>query len=192
MIEPTEKVSGEQPQDRVVNLLDREAPPGYSTEWTAHVAAEKKGVEPGIKSVVIFRIDKEWLALSTDMFQEVIDQYTIRTLPDHRGGIVKGLINVRGELLLCIALEVVLGMENTEVRTPKDRLLIFGRGRFAVQVSEVFGVHRYHPNELRLTPATLRNASSGSYTLGILRWQGNAVACLDEALLLYALNKGLA
>ncbi len=146
MIEPT------------VNLLDREAPPGYSTEWTAHVAAEKKAAEPGIKSVIIFRIDKEWLAVPTDILQEVIDNYTIRTLPDHRGGIVKGLINVRGELLLCIALEVVLGMENAEVRTPKDRLLIFGRG--AVCGASERGV-RSTPISPKTVTAHARDAAQG-------------------------------
>ena len=175
-----------------VNLLNREAPPDYIAEWTAHVAAENKAAEPGTQSVVIFRIDQEWLALPTDSLQEVMDHYTIRTLPDRRGGIVRGLINVRGELMLCIALEVLLGVGTVKTRSPKDRLLIFRRGRFAVQVNEVFGVHRYHPDDLRLPPATLRKSSSGSHTIGILRWQTKAVACLDDAFILCALDKGMA
>jgi chemotaxis signal transduction protein len=93
--------------------------------------------------------------------------------------------------MLCIALGVVLGTGTIEGRSPKDCVLIFRRGRFAVQVNEVFGVHRYHPNDLRLAPATLRKPSSGSYTIGILRWQTKAVACLDDELLLRALNKSL-
>lgn len=177
---------------QAARLLNREAPRDYISEWTAHVAAENKTVEAGTQSVVIFRIDKEWLALSTGSLQEVMDRYTIRTLPDRRGGIVRGLINVRGELMLCIALEVVLGMEPVEAGSPKDRLLIFRRGHFAVQVNEVFGVHRYHPDDLRQAPATLRRASSSSHTIGILRWEAKSVACLDDELLLYTLNKGLA
>jgi chemotaxis-related protein WspD len=177
---------------QAARLLNREAPPDYISEWTAHVAAENKTVEAGTHSVVIFRIDKEWLALSTDSLQEVMDRYTIRALPDRRGGLIRGLINVRGELMLCIALEVVLGMEPVEARSTKDRLLIFRNGHFAVQVNEVFGVHRYHPDDLRKAPATLRKASSSSHTIGILRWQSKSVACLDDELLLYTLNKGLA
>jgi chemotaxis-related protein WspD len=194
MTELTDDQSANHQRSAALKLLDREAPAEYVSEWTTHVAAGKNAAEPGTKSVVIFRIDKEWLALSTDVFQEVTDHGTIRTLPDRRWGIVRGLINVRGELLLCVALETLLGMERVAARMPKDRLLIVGHGsgRFAVQVNEVFGVHRYHPNELRLAPAILLKASSGSYTVGILRWKGTTVACLDEALLFSALSKGLA
>jgi len=192
MRDPAGTPLADQPRGLEVRLLDREAPPEYLTEWTTLVGAERISAKPGTRSVVIFRIDAEWLALSTAVLQEVMENYTIRTLPDRRSGIVRGLINVRGELMLCIALEVVLGMENAGARASGDRLLIFGRGRFAAQVSEVLGVHRYHPEDLRLTPATLRNASSGSYTAGILHWQGKTVACLDDDLLLFAVNKGLA
>ena len=83
-------------------------------------------------------------------------------------------------------------MDTTNPRSSKDRIIVLARDRFAVQVSEVFGVHRYHPNDVRPAPATLRKASSGSYTAGILPWDGKAVACLDKELLLYAMNQGLA
>ena len=192
MRDPAGTPLADQPRGLEVRLLDREAPPEYLTEWTTLVGAERRSAKPGTRSVIIFRIDTEWLALSTAVLQEVMENYTIRTLPDRRSGIVRGLINVRGELMLCIALEVVLGMENAGARASGDRLLIFGRGRFAAQVSEVLGVHRYHSEDLRLAPATLRNASSGSYTAGILQWQGKTVACLDDDLLLFAINKGLA
>jgi chemotaxis-related protein WspD len=175
------------------SLLDRETLSDYVAEWTAQVGAGKEVVLPGTKSAVIFRIGKEWVALFTGLFHEVIEQSAIRTLPGRRGGVVRGLINVRGELLLCIALEVVLGIENAAERSPKDRLLIFGRGRdrFAVQANEVFGVHRYNPKDLSPTPPTLRKTSSESYTDGILHWQGTTVACLNEDLLLKALTRGL-
>lgn len=41
--------------------LDRVMPDDYLREWTQHVAAEKKSVEPGTKSVVIFRIGVDWM-----------------------------------------------------------------------------------------------------------------------------------
>jgi chemotaxis-related protein WspD len=53
-------------------------------------------------------------------------------------------------------------------------------------------VQRYHPKDLRLTPATLRKAASGPFTTGVLCWKERTVACLDESFLLYALNRGLA
>jgi len=190
MTEQTGKPPLSQQQGAARKLLDRDPPPSYLSEWTAHVAAEKTSVPQGTKSVVIFRIEMEFLALSTDLLQEIIDHYTIRTLPGCASRCVRGLINVRGELLLCIALEGVLGMERAGAGSPTDRLLISPRP-IRGSGKRSFGVYRYHPSELRLSPATLRKAEAGSYTIGILPWQGKSVACLDETLLLYAIDKGL-
>lgn len=175
-------------------LLDREVSEDYLREWTAHVALERSVVEVGTKSVVIFRLATEWLALPTGMFQEVGEQCTLRTLP-HRGGILSGLVNVRGELLLCVSLDVVLGLEKApevQKRASLERLLICNSrgGRLAFPVSEVHGVHRYHPGELRDPPATLARAA-GVYIVGVLPWKDRTVGCLDDELLLYALDKGL-
>ena len=192
MSKMTETSSDEQRRDAALELLNRESPQDYVAEWTAHIASTTNAKDSGTQSAVIFRIDREWLAIATDFVQEVIENYTIRTLPGQRDRIVRGLINVRGELLVCVALDAVLRMNTTSPRSSEDRIIVFARDRFAVQVSEVLGVHRFHPNDVRPAPATLRKASSGSYTVGILRFEGKTVACLDTELLLYAMNQGLA
>jgi chemotaxis-related protein WspD len=180
-------------------LFDRLVPEDYLREWTTHVAARKKVAEAGTKSLVIFRFATEWLALPTDTLQEVVDRCVVRTVPHHRGGILSGLANVRGELLLCVSLGILLGLEKadrvhrTEKRTSDGRLLICNRkgDRVAFRVDEVHGLHRYHPRELRDVPATLSKAA-GAYIVGLLPWRDRTVGCLDEELLFYALNKGLA
>jgi chemotaxis-related protein WspD len=182
------------------HLLDREVSEESLRESTAHVSAKKNVVELGTKSVVIFRIATEWLALPTDAVQEISELCTLRRLPDDRRGILKGLVNVRGDLLLCVALEVILGLDKaavaqeiTDSKTAR-RLMICKRSnaRLAFQVSEVHGLHHYHPRELRSAPATLANAAEGVYALGLLAWKDKTVGCLDDELLFYTLNKGLA
>ena len=181
-------------------LLDREVTAEVLRESTAVVAAKKDLIERGTTSVVIFRVGAEWLALPTGVVQEVTDRCTIRTLPDHRGGILSGVINVRGELLLCVSLSALLGLDQvagvraTGMKTSSDRLLICKRseGSLAFQVSEVHGLHRYHSRYLRDAPATLTLAAGGTYTLGVLPWNDRIVGCLDDALMFYALNKALA
>jgi chemotaxis-related protein WspD len=189
-----------QRSDSTTRLFDREVPDNYLQEWTSHVAAKKKVTEIGTKSVVIFRIATEWLALPTEVFQEVVDQVVVRTLPHQRGGIVSGLVNVRGELLLCVSLRALLGLERVAQPQPVDerisyrRVLICNRNgdRLAFRVDEINGVHRYHPRDLREVPATVAKASGGTYIVGILPWSDRTVGCLDDELLFYALNKGLA
>jgi chemotaxis-related protein WspD len=191
-VRPASKVLATQHHASLSRLLDREVSEDDLREWTAHVAAEKNVVAVGTKSVVIFRIGAEWLALPTSVFQEVAEGCKLRTLPHHRGGILSGLVNVRGELLLCVSLEALLGLEKTaEVKL--GRLLICNPpgGRLAFPVSEVHGVHRYHPGDLRDAPATLSKAAD-IYIAGVLPWKDRTVGCLDEQLLFYALDKGLA
>jgi chemotaxis-related protein WspD len=180
-------------------LLDREVEEDSLRESTAQVAAIKTLVELGTKSVVIFRIGAEWFALPTGVLQEIGDRSTVRTLPGYQGGILSGLVNVRGELLLCVALGVVLAVDKgaagleTGKRSSSERLMICKRddSRLAFQVSEVYGLHRYHPRELRNAPATLARAAEGIYTLGVVRWKDKFVGCLDDELLFYTLNKSL-
>src|SRR6185436_7560933 len=138
------------------------------------------------------------LALPTRILQEVTEPGRIHRVP-HRGGILRGLVNVRGELLLCVALDVMLGLERSpegngpENETTTKRLLVCNRkgSLLALLASEVHGVHQFHPRDLKEVPATLAKAAA-NFTLGVLHWKERAVGCLDDELLFYALNKGLA
>jgi chemotaxis-related protein WspD len=174
-------------------------PDGYLDERTDSASAHKEVVEPGTKSSVIFRLGVEWLALSTSMFQEVAEWSRVHKLPHHVGGILRGLVNVRGELLVCVSLDVLLGLEKSpeanrpNEQTARERLLVCNRegSRLAFFVSEVYGVHHFHPRDLKDVPATLAKAAA-TYISGVLHWKNKAVGCLDDELLFYALNKGLA
>jgi chemotaxis-related protein WspD len=186
-------------QDAATRLFDRGVSKDQLRESTDQVAAAKRTAEVGIKSVVIFSIAREWLALPTEIFQEVVDQYAVRTLPYQRSGVLTGLVNVRGDLMCCVALGALLGLQNVpgvpqpEERTSPGRLLICNRkgDRLAFRADNVYGVYRYHPGQLHHVPATLAMATAGAYTLGMLPWNDRTVGCLDDELLFYALNRSL-
>ena len=188
--------SGASADAGALRLLDRDSPEDYVREWTERIAQEKQTVETGTVSVAIFRIGVEWLALPTGIFQEVAEQCPVHTLPHRTGSAVAGLVNVRGELLVCVSLGKVLGLAdesgaNTKARIFK-RLLVANRdgNRLAFPVDEVFGLHRYHPRELNPAPATLAQGKV-SYTIGMLPWRDKTVGCLDDELLFYTLHKSL-
>src|SRR5882724_2541617 len=94
-----------------VQLLNRPLPPDYRQEWTEHFARKKKTAAPARISAVLFRIESEWLALPTPAFQEVAERRLIHSLPHRRSGLVLGLANIRGELLICVSLSRLLGLE---------------------------------------------------------------------------------
>ena len=177
-------------------LLDRSPPLDYRRGWVERFSRAKNRVTPGKMSAVIFRIGTEWLALPTKAFQEVAEQRRIHSLPHRRQGILLGLINIRGELLLCISLGRLLGIQPDHARetpsNPGNRLVVTQwRGSLLTfPVDEVHGVLRYHPEELKEAPATVAR-SNCNLTRGLLPWQGKLVGCLDEDLLFSTLNRSL-
>ena len=178
-------------------LLDGILPELYVDEWTGHLAEKKHAAEPDTRSAVIFRLGVEWLALSTEIFKEIADWKTIHSLPHRRGGIVLGLANIRGELLICVSLAGVLHLEEAaegagKTRAARPRLLVVGSGtdRLVFPVDEVGGIHHFSPKEVRQVPSTIAGAAS-TYTQGLIAWEKKSVGCLDDELLLYTLNKNL-
>ena len=182
-------------------LLDRPAPPGYREEWTARIAQRRQAKLAGTKSIVIFRIGEEWLALPTAVFVEVAGLRPVHSLPHRTDNIVSGLVNIRGELLLCISLGNVLGLETAPVsglqkhQTIFERMLVISQktGRAVFPANEVHVGHRYHPDELKPLPATVALAAAprACYSIGILSWRNHNVGILDEELLFFTLSRNL-
>ena len=180
-------------------LLDREPPPGYEADWTARIAQAREKKLTGDKPIVIFRIGAEWLALPATVFQEVADMRSIHSLPHRQGRVVSGLVNIRGQLLICVSLAELLGLETPaeakkhHAHAVRPRLLVtLHKGGGAVfPAQEVHVGHRYHPDELKPLPATVSLAAS-RHSIGLLTWRDHHVGVLDEELLFYTLNRSLA
>lgn len=182
--------------DAGVQLLDRPLPEGYRRERSEHFALQKD--RPGARpvSALVFRVQKEWLALPADSIQEVAERRAIHTLPHRRQGIVAGLVNIRGELLICISLGRLLGMNKLESHSkgPRrfDRLLVarWNNQRLVFPVEEVHGVQKLASRDLSEPPLTI-GKSSPSYTRGVFAWKDHGVGFLDAELLFSTLNRSL-
>lgn len=177
-------------------LLDRPLPPDYRQARTKHFACKRAPAAPARTSALLFRIHAEWLALPAQAFQEVAERRLIHSLPHRRQGLVLGLVNIRGELLICVSLGQLLRLNQTSRREARlssyDRLLVakWSGHRFVFPADEVRGIHRFQAPELTEPPATLAKANL-SYTQGILQWQGRSVGLLDADLLFSSLNRSL-
>jgi len=176
-----------------VQFLDRPIAPEYRREWTDHFAREKRIATPAKTSAVIFRIGHEWLAMPTQAFQEIAERRALHSLPHRRSGVVIGIVNVRGELLICAALDRLLGLQ-TDSRPKRsrvifDRLLVaeWSGQRFTFPVDEVHGVHRFHQFDLREPPATV-SRSGLNCAIGVFPWRNFTVGFLDPDTLFTALN----
>jgi chemotaxis-related protein WspD len=179
-----------------VKLLQQALPVEYREERTAQYAIQQPYRESSRSSVVVFRLGAEWLALPTWLLQEVAEQRPIHSLPHRRNGVVLGLTNIRGELMLCLSLSRLLGL--TEVgaqdraRNAYQRLLVLNwqeiSGAFAID--EVVGPQRIHPEALKPPASTVLQGKPG-FTRGVFYWKTRAVGLLDPERLLAALNRNL-
>lgn len=179
-------------------ILERDLPENHLHKWRDILGQQKVQRQRDTRTIVVFRLGDEWLGLSAMLFHEVTEMRPIHRLPHRSSKTLLGLVNIRGELKLCISLGSLLGLEKsarpvTDSKTRSyERLVVIGTGseQFVFPVSEVLGIHRFHDSELNAAPASITLAKS-TYTKGLLDLGDKHVACLDNELLIYALNRSM-
>jgi chemotaxis-related protein WspD len=177
-------------------LFDRNPPEGYLQAWTDALAAEKASKSSETVSVLIFRLGREWLAMNTGLFREVSEVQSIHKIPHSDDPVVSGLVNIRGELQLCISLHALFEIEKNDPSKAKEghkvtpRLLVaeMDLSSWVFPADEVYGIYRYDPNRLQPVPSTVSRAGA-TYTRGIITLEDKRVGCLDDRLLFNALSR---
>jgi chemotaxis-related protein WspD len=187
-------------------LLDVPAPAGSGQIATEHFAQAEQG-ELGIaasadtQSVIVFRLRAEWYAIRAAVCQEITDLRPIHSLPHRRDGAVLGVANVRGGLLVCISLTVILGVTaqpeaiptQSRRRAAVPRLLVARgtAGTVVFPVDEVHGMERFRARDLKVVPSTVAQAQA-TYTQALMPLGDRTVGLLDEQLLFYTVERALA
>lgn len=92
-------------------LFEREPPPGHLAEWTQRLAEPDVVAELGTVSVLVFRVGDEWLAMEIPLLVEIAELRPIHTIPHRSNAVLAGLVNIRGELHLCVSFGGLLGIE---------------------------------------------------------------------------------
>ena len=124
------------------SLLKREPPQNYLDEWihiltetpTDSEDAENDGTivrTANAISVMIFRLGNEWLSLPVRILQEVTPPCVIQPVPHRSNELFLGLVNIRGETLLCASLSYLLNLESDEDAAPNSshfkRMILAGK-----------------------------------------------------------------
>jgi chemotaxis-related protein WspD len=194
-------------------LLERSVPNNYRQEWTQLVAQSSAGVEKksvisadshlidganvqAALTVAIFRLQQEWLALSAQVFKETTPPKVIHSLPHRSNQILRGLVNIRGELHMCISLSHLLHLENSD-RPPAtispvvyQRMVVIEKAGevWVFAVDELYGLHKFHQHELKNAPNSLA-ATNQTYVKGLFQWHTCSVSYLDEELIFATLAR---
>jgi len=167
-------------------FFDRAAPPGYVDDWAEILAEPAAPVETETSSVLVFRVEREWFALPATALVEVTAVRTLHRIPHRSGGGLAGLVNIRGQLQLCMSLHALLGLPGgPNADAPTARLLVVeddgereGR-RWVLGVDEVAGVHRLSRISLRALPSTVSQAQARCSS-ALFEWQERTVGLLDD------------
>jgi chemotaxis-related protein WspD len=179
-------------------FFDRPAPAGYLESWQEILERPEASIDADAKSVLVFRLGDEWLALPTAVLVEVTTPRRLHRLPHRSGPVLAGIVNIRGQLQLCVRLGGLLGLEEPAAEvtatSPMARLLVVERAgergleRWVFEVDEVGGVHRVPGRLLQSPPSTVSHAGTRA-TAAIFAWQDRTVGLLDEARLLNGLHR---
>ena len=173
-------------------LLQRRPEPGYLETWSESIALPKEKVAAEVHSVVIFRLGEEWLALRTQSFQEVTAPRPGHRLPHRSNDVTLGLVNIRGELLICFSLANLLGISgsNEEGDAKERKLVVIERQgvRSAFPVDEILCMYEIPAHALTDAPVTVAKANS-AFTSGVFEYEARHVGLLDEELLFYTLER---
>lgn len=178
-------------------LLEREAPDQYREEWTENLRQHKDQDQQTLRSAFVFRLGAEWFALPTEVLNEVTEIRGIHRIPHNSSRILRGLVNIRGELHLCVSLGYLFGLEKgvpkgSDRRQVHERIVVIERERerYVFPVSEVSAIHRFGDDQVTEAPATIAN-KSGTFLSGIVRIGARNAGLLDPALLFQALGRRL-
>ena len=169
-------------------LLDRPAPADYIDSWTSTLAEEKSVDKEVTIPHLVFRVGRVWLAFPATSLREITEPGVVRSVPHRPREVLLGLVNVRGEIHLCVSLHKLFG-EETAAHPPRTaRFLVARRAGedWVFPVDQIDGMHDVAEKEIEPLPVTLTNVDV-VYTQGLFHYGERTVAIVDESLLFGAL-----
>lgn len=134
-------------------LLDRESEVDPPEAWTLPGNADAS-----LRPALVFRLGQQWLGLPPLLIAEVAGRQPIRRLAHRTAGRLEGVVNVRGELHLCVSLGELLGLGASAGSGDGGRMVLVrdsGGQVLAFRCEEVLGLQHYPNSSQQPAPDTL-------------------------------------
>lgn len=109
------------------------------------------------QSALAFKIGDEWLGVDTAALVEVAEFRTARRIAHRAAGLIEGLVNIRGEMQLCVSLMKLLGIEPKSPLAGERARLVMVRQDGVVWVfkaSAVRGVIGFSQSQVEAPPSS--------------------------------------
>ncbi|TNF36192.1 MAG: chemotaxis protein CheW, partial [Gammaproteobacteria bacterium] len=95
-------------------LLGRPVDKNYLDEWLGNLSKPRDEASDQTHSALCFRLGDEWFALPSAIIREITHCSKHHSLPHRKNRVLRGLVNVRGELLLCFSLGALFQLQKSE------------------------------------------------------------------------------
>jgi chemotaxis-related protein WspD len=174
-------------------LFNRAAPEGYLEEWRIRLAKPPLSqAQEQTLLVGVFRLGEELLGLPANILQVVLAPSAVHHIPHRSDRLLRGLVNVKGKLLLCAALEELLHLQFNaqEHQDRQQRMVVMARKEeiWAFEVNDFLGILRFTTEDQSNLPS-LSSKTLEHFTQIILRWQDRDVNFLDANSIFDALRQ---
>lgn len=120
--------------------------------------------DDGLRSALVFRLGEQWLGLPPALVAEVAARQPVRRLAHRTTGRLEGVVNVRGELHLCVSLGELLGLGTRGDNGESARMVLVrdNDGQvLAFRCEEVLGLQQYPAGSAEPAPDTLAEPLRG-------------------------------
>ena len=175
-------------------LLSRPAEESYLSEWKNNLSQQRKNTNISLKSALVFRMGDEWFALESKFVKEITHCDKHHSLPHRKNKVLRGLVNVHGELLLNVSLGYLFKINKSETQSKytHERYIVINDNEesFAFPVTEVREIIHYNMEDVQATPSTIKKDTS-CFINGIIRHESTDVGILNSDLVFSALHKNI-
>jgi chemotaxis signal transduction protein len=141
-------------------LLDRPLPQDEIAGNTAAISARATASGGAARSLLVFAIAGERMAIEADAVHRVVPFTPVRRVPHRTNRVFRGIANIAGELTLVVSLPDAVGSAHD---TSPTHFIVTGSAatRWAFPVDAVEGVRRFDERSVIEAPATVRHARDG-------------------------------
>lgn len=145
--------------------------PSDAKEVITQVAKQRRGAEEKMvetKQVITFELDKEEYAAPILDLREILRIPEIIAVPG-TPPFVKGIFNLRGQIVVVIDLEKRFALKREHPMEPRDIIIVeVGSTIFGVVVDEVTGVLRAPVPSIKPTPPLVASKIHADYLNGVI------------------------
>ena len=144
------------PEKKNEKLLDRSPPEGYTRELSEIYSKEADpAIQQSLSSYFIFRLNNEWFGIDVNALKEVVDQRIIHKIPHRSNAVLKGTVNIEGQLKLVVSLKSFLSNSKKKsgpIETKKMVVLKNGEEEWVIEIEEILGIRYLDLQQMQNSP----------------------------------------